>query len=250
MVAPVSETLAEVPVRRGERVEPGRVLVRLDTTLARAELARVEAELAGARTSDRVAAHELERLRRLRGQSVASEQEVERAELAREEARARLRAAEAGLAASQKRLEDLSLTAPTAGMVDQLPYEPGERVPAGAVLVVMLAEDEPWVRVWVPEDRVVRVHPGDPAEVTIDGLQHGASPRVLAGRILDVSREPGFTPHYSLTERERVHLVYEARVEITDAPAGLRPGMPATVRLPLTADVVDAVRSDDGSNEP
>jgi HlyD family secretion protein len=47
--------------------------------------------------------------------------------------------------------------------------------------------------------------------------------------VLDVAREPEFTPHYALTERERVHLVYEARVAIEDSPTTLRPGIPAEV---------------------
>ena len=53
----------------------------------------------------------------------------------------------------------------------------------------------------------------------------------MRGRVLDVAREPEFTPHYALTERDRVHLVYETRVRIEDAPASLRPGVPAQVRL-------------------
>jgi HlyD family secretion protein len=194
-----------------------------------------------------VSALELARLQRLRKQRVASEQDFERAELARDEAGARLRASEAGLEAARKRMHDLELAAPGAAVVDQLPYEVGERVPAGAVLVVLLAEGTPWVRVWVPENAVVHVRPGGPAEITIDGIGSAEAPRRLAGKVLDVSREPGFTPHYALTERERVHLVYETRVEISDAPDGLRPGVPATVRLELNpvlvaGDADDAIR--------
>ena len=46
-----------------------------------------------------------------------------------------------------------------------------------------------------------------------------------------MSREPEFTPHFALTERDRVHLVYETRVGIDGAPADLRPGVPAEVTL-------------------
>jgi HlyD family secretion protein len=63
----------------------------------------------------------------------------------------------------------------------------------------------------------------------------------LRGRVLDIAREPEFTPHYALTERDRVHLVYETRVEIEDAPAGLRPGAPADVRIALEANVAEAL---------
>ncbi len=250
MVAPVGETITAIRVRRGERVQAGTVLLRLDDTLARADLARAEAELAGARTSDRVAALELARLEQLRGQRVASEQSLERAQLGRDEAAARMRAAQAALEASRKRLSDLELLAPEAGVVDQLPYEAGERVPAGAVLVVLLSDDAPWVRVWVPENSAVHVRPGGPATITIDGIGRADAPRELEGRVLDVAREPGFTPHYALTERERVHLVYETRVVISAAPAELRPGVPATVRLTLIPSLLAADGERGASESP
>lgn len=245
MVAPISETISEVLVRRGQRVEAGQALLRLDDTLALAELARAEAEHAGARTSDRVSSLDLERMRQLHEQRVASKHDLERAELGRDEARARLRATEAGRDAVRKHLSDLELVSPVEGVIDQLPYERGERVPAGAVLVVVIASQEaPWVRVWVPESHIVHVRPGGSAEITIDGIGRASEPRVLDGRVLDVAHEPGFTPHYALTERERVHLVYEARVEISNAPDGLRPGVPASVRIQLLPSLLDGDPTD------
>jgi HlyD family secretion protein len=226
LVAPVSEVIVEVAVARGERVEPGKLLVRLDPTLAEAEIARAEASLAGARTGARVSEQDLARALEMQRRSVASQQDLERAELQRDEAAARLREAEAVLAAARKRMADLALASPVRGVVDQIPFDVGERVPAGAVLVVVTQDAEPWVRVWIPEDAVARVAPGGAAEVRIDGVEGP-----LRGRVLDVSREPEFTPHYALTERERVHLVYEARVGIDDAPGALRPGVPAEVTL-------------------
>jgi HlyD family secretion protein len=226
LVAPVSETLVAVGAARGERVARGTVLARLDPTFARADVARAEAALASARTAELVARQELERARRLRASRVASAQDLDRATLARDEASARLRDAEAQLAAARKREQDLELASPVDGVLDQLPFDPGERVPAGAVLAVVLADAEPWVRVWVPETSYVRVLPGTPAEVRIDGLE-----RPIQGSVLDVSRDPEFTPHYALTERDRVHLVYETRVRLLDAPPELRPGVPAQVRI-------------------
>lgn len=226
LVAPASETLIERPYERGERVQAGDVLVRLDPTLTAADVASAQAALAGALTGELVAEQELERVRSLRSRKVASPQDLDRATLSRDEATARRREAEARLAAQQKRLRELSLEAPVPGVVDQLPFDPGERVAAGSVVAVLLSDEAPWVRVWVPETSFARVGPGTPAEVRVDGLD-----RPLAGRVLDVSREPEFTPHFALTERDRVHLVYETRVALLDAPPDLRPGMPAQVRL-------------------
>jgi len=228
LVAPVSEVIVEIDAERGATVHSGQVIVRLDPTLAEADVAQAEAAVVAARTARAVASSDLARLSQLRSRSVASEQDLDRARLARDEAEARHREAEARLAAARKRLDDLTLRAPTDGVLDQLAFETGERVPAGATLAVILAAGDPWVRVWIPETHRARVATGTPARVLVDGL---AEP--LEGRVRDVSRDAAFTPHYALTERDRVHLVYEARVTSLDAPADLPAGMPAQVVLDL-----------------
>ena len=231
LVAPISEVVIEIAAERGDAVERGQLLVRLDPTLAQADVAQAEAALAAGLTARVVAGHELQRLEQLRRRGVASEQSLESAQLARDEAAARHRGAEARLAAASKRLADLSLRAPTDGILDQLPFDEGERVPAGSTLAVILAAGDPWVRVWIPETHRVRVRPGTPAAVRVDGI---AAP--LRGSVRDVSREAEFTPHYALTERDRVHLVYEARVTLHDAPVDLPAGLPAQVSLEIEED--------------
>jgi HlyD family secretion protein len=228
LAAPASEVIVDVLVQRGSRVAPGDLVVQLDRAIGEAEVAAAEATLAGAQSNAVVAAHDLSRARDLRRQKIASEEQFERAGLGQEQAAARLREAAARLSVARKRLADFSVIAPVAGVVDQIPFDRGERVPAGAVLAVLLQDEDPWVRVWIPERAWSRVTLGTRATVRIDGM---AAP--LHGRIVDVAREPQFTPHYALTERERAHLVYEARVVLEDAPPGLRPGVPADVVLSL-----------------
>lgn len=235
MTAPASESIVSVEVERGQRVSAGDRLVELDKTYALAEMARAEANVAAARTALFVAREELARVAEMRRTGVASQQGLERAELSFDEAQARLDEAEALAVAAHKRKQDLDLVSPVDGVVDQLPFDEGERVPAGSVLAVVLADGKPWVRVWVPETSYVRVLPGTPAEVEIDGVEG-----VLRARVLDVARESEFTPHYALTERDRVHLVYETRVELQDAPSVLRPGAPARVHILAPRNVVQA----------
>jgi HlyD family secretion protein len=224
--APVSETVAAIRVERGERVEAGQALVHLDPILAEVEVTRAEAALSAARAAVAMARHDQARARELRRGDVASAQTLERADLTHAEAVAREREAAARLEAAEKRRRDMNLVAPVAGVVDQLAFDVGERPPAGAVLAVLLADGNPWVRVWLPQESVAKTALRTPAVVRIDGIE-GA----LRGRVLDVSREPQFTPYYALTERDRVHLVYETRVEILDAPPSLRPGVPAEVEI-------------------
>lgn len=230
LIAPMSEVIVEIPVERGQTVEAGASVARLDPTLATADLRHAEASLARARTADRVAARELERAREMRRTAILSEQALEQKELDSDVATAVLRQAQADVDAAQKRVRDLDLRAPKTAVVDQLPYEVGERVPAGAVLAVLLVQEHPWIRIWLPEPHLAQVRPGLEAEVSLDGW-----PGTLRGRVLEVAREPTFTPHFALTERERAHLAYETRVELLDEPEGARPGIPATVRLPIPA---------------
>jgi HlyD family secretion protein len=150
LVAPVSERIIAIEVERGDEIQVGDVAVRLDPTLALAELASAEAEAAGARTASVIAGQDYKRSRGLRERDVISEQALDAANLARDEAAARLWAAESRVSAARKRVADHTLVAPVSGVVDQLPFDAGERVPAGAVLAVILADSAPWVRVWLP----------------------------------------------------------------------------------------------------
>jgi HlyD family secretion protein len=228
VATPISEAIDEIAVERGQRVAAGELLVRLNALLADADLASAEAELARARSAHTVADHDHRRAQELHRGHVVSQQQLERARLTLDEAAAAWRAAAARTAAAQKRRADLTLRAPVAGVVDQIPFDPGERVPVGAVVAVLLADGEPWVRVWIPERAVARIGPGTAATVHVDGI--GGR---LEGRVLDVAREAAYTPHYALTERERVHLVYESRVALPGAPPDLRPGVPAEVQIAL-----------------
>jgi len=230
LVAPAQEVIVAVNARRGDAVAAGQVVVQLDPTLADAEIAPAQAELAGAQTAVITAEHELVRQIRLHARDVASETALERAQLERSEAYARLRASEAAVAVARKHRSDLDVRTLATGVLDQIPYDPGERVPLGSVIAVLVEDGDPWVRVWIPEPYLSRVSLGTAAQVRVDGL---AEP--MQGNVIDIAREPEFTPHYALTERDRVHLVYEARIEITDAPDRLRPGTPADVRIPTAS---------------
>ncbi len=230
ITAPVSEVIVEIPVTAGSRVTPEQEVVRLDTEVAEAELRAFEAALAAVEATLVEGERELQRKTELSRRRVASQQELDRARRQRDEAAASVAEREARVIQARRRLRDLTLRSPAAGVVDQLPFEVGERVPPGAVVAVVQTLENPWVRIWVPARAVAQLSPEARAEVKIEGL-----PDWFSGRIEEVARQPEFTPHYALTERESAHLVYRARVVLTDAPADLRPGLPARVKLIVAA---------------
>lgn len=228
LAAPVSAEIVDIPADVGSRVAAGEVVVQLDTAVAEAELRAHEAARAAAEAALKEAEGAHKRAVDLRKARVSTQENLDSAVRRRDEALAVVAEKEARIAQAEKRLDELTLRAHLAGVVDQIAFEEGERVPAGGVAAVVLADEKPWVRVWLPARAVARTSPGTPAQVEIEGL-----PNRLEGRVLDIAREPEFTPHYALTERESAHLVYETRVEIENAPEELRPGLPARVRLRL-----------------
>lgn len=230
LAAPAPETIAAILVRRGQTVEAGETVARLDATVAGADLARADAAIAAARSAEAIAAHDLERVRNLGRKRITTPQDLERARLAWEEAVARLHEAEATAEVARKRLADLELRSPAAGTVDQIPFEVGERVPAGAVLVVLERAEAPWVRTWIPEHAAGRLRPG-----AVASIARTCSAPSVRGCLGHLTREPEFTPHYALTERERAHLVYEARIELAAEGHDLRSGTPVTITFAADA---------------
>jgi HlyD family secretion protein len=92
----------------------------------------------------------------------------------------------------------------------------------------VIADDKPWVRVWLPARAVPRVKLGLEAKVKIEGLD-----KWFDAVVEYVSREPEFTPHYALTERESAHLVYESKIRLNNPDRELPAGIPAKVKLSL-----------------
>ncbi len=74
LVAPASETIDDIAVARGQHLQQGAIVARLDTTVARAEVARAVAAVA--------AAQDVARVRDLCRKRIAPPQDLERAVLA------------------------------------------------------------------------------------------------------------------------------------------------------------------------
>ena len=144
------------------------------------------------------------------------------------QARATVAEAEAGIGRIQLLADRLVLYAPRAGTIDAIPYKLGERPPPGATVIVMLADDAPYARVYVPEPLRAGVTVGLEAEVFIDGVEGS-----FAGRVRYVSSEASFTPYFALTQRDRSRLSYVAEVTLTETRArDLPTGVPVEVDFP------------------
>ena len=89
--------------------------------------------------------------------------------------------------------------------------------------------DPKWVRAYVSESELGKIHPGMSASVTTDSYPD----RALSGWVGFISSVAEFTPKAVQTTELRSNLVYEIRVFVHDPQDEMRLGMPATVLLEL-----------------
>ena len=138
-----------------------------------------------------------------------------------------LEALQANLSLLQIRLEDMTLKAPTAGVIESRILEPGEMAGPTRPVLVLALTDPKWVRAYVPEPELSRIRLGMKASVLSDSFP-GESMDGWVGFISPVAE---FTPRTVETEDLRTKLVYEARVFVHDNRDMLRLGMPVTVLI-------------------
>lgn len=215
------------------------------------DIAAASAQVEGARAEVIEAEASYTRAKELRGQGLASQSTLDRATANRDAARAALEsarenllrltngtrqeqldqgaaaleAARAQLALEEHRLSELTIVATRDAYLDSLPWHVGERVSRGATLAVLLANDKPYARVYVPEPWRASLRVGDKRPVRIDGVDN-----TFVGELRWIATDPAFTPYYALNASDRARLVYLAEFSLEDG-RDLPTGMPAQVLL-------------------
>jgi HlyD family secretion protein len=143
------------------------------------------------------------------------------------EAEAHLRANEAQLALLRQQLVDAQLLAPMDAVVRTRILEPGDMASPQKPVFSLAITDPKWVRAYVPEPNLGKLHEGMTAVVAVDSFPE----RRFEGWVGFISPVAEFTPKTVQTEELRTSLVYEVRVFVKDPSDELRLGMPATVYL-------------------
>jgi len=133
-------------------------------------------------------------------------------------------AAQAALAQAAWKLEQRSVAAPVAGMVQDTYFVEGEYVPAARPVVSLLPPGNVKARFYVQETTVGAIAMGREIQVSCDGC-----PAPIAGKVSYVSAQAEYTPPvlYSKESRSKLMFLVEARLE----GGTLRPGQPVDVRL-------------------
>ncbi|HET6644880.1 MAG TPA: HlyD family efflux transporter periplasmic adaptor subunit [Fimbriimonadales bacterium] len=140
-------------------------------------------------------------------------------------ARAALREAEAVLAASSINSKEDLVVAPFDGHVDSLPVAKGDVVSPGEPIVQLSDPDNIWIRLYVPEDELSKVHPGDTADLRVDGIEG-----TVQAVVESVAARGEFTPANLQSPEERAHQVFAVRLRLAHPDARVKAGMYATAK--------------------
>ncbi|MGE4559230.1 MAG: HlyD family efflux transporter periplasmic adaptor subunit [Desulfobulbus sp.] len=145
-----------------------------------------------------------------------------------------IRAAQASLQAltaardlATRRLVDCRLPAPAEGIIRNRILEPGAMASAGTPVFTLALTNPLWVRAYISEPDLGRVHEGMVADIHTDSYPG----RAYKGWIGFISSTAEFTPKTVETTELRTKLVYRARVFVCDSNHELRLGMPVTVSV-------------------
>ncbi|WP_303850951.1 HlyD family secretion protein [Seleniivibrio woodruffii] len=145
-------------------------------------------------------------------------------------AHASLELAKSQLLTAKQNLEYTVLKSPVSGRVLTRSAEPGEFFQAGSPILNVADLNDSWVRGYVGEKDLGRIHLGDMAEIRCDSYPD----RVFKGRISFIADEAEFTPKSVQTQEERVNFMYRIKVSLDNREQLLKTGMPVDGTIVLS----------------
>ena len=248
----VSGEIIELPIKEGEQVEKGDLLVRINPDLiqsalsqAQAGLQNARAQLAQAQASLKNAELNFNRNKTLFEKVVISKSEWDRFETDYEMAKANkesayynVQSAAANVKQTQDNLSRTSIYAPMSGTISKLSVELGERVVgtaqmAGTEIVRVADLSNMEVEVDVNENDIVKVQIGDSTNVEVDAYLK----RQFKGIVTEIanSAEATLSADQVTNFKVKVRVLPNSYKDLTDGKpeyySPFRPGMTATVDI-------------------
>jgi HlyD family secretion protein len=220
----------------GEQVEKGRPVATIDDLLYRAQVEQARAAVASAQSQFAVLKAELKgvrialaRIRKLRSTGSATEMQLDEAETKEsvlkaqhEVVRAQVVNAEAALRLAETQLSYTHIDAPVSGTVIRRDVEPGETVLPGSALMTLADLSTMEVKVYIPGPMLGKIRIGQRVDLVTDSYPD----QRLSGAVATIADEAEFTPKNVQTRDERVRLVYQVKVRVSNPDGILKTGMP------------------------
>lgn len=211
----VGGTVSELTVSKGQRVEKGQVLARLETNDLVFALRKAKASLGAAKVARLQAEDKYQRSAKLSIKGFVSESELIaiRADLDAKQQQENL--AQTDLSNAELNLERAKLYAPFSGQVTQLSVDEFTKVNSGQKIIELVNDFVYEVDLLVPESLISEVYFGEEAKVKIPALNDG----LLTGIVSEIG---------AVVERGNA---YSVTLQLSEPKVELRNGMSAEIQL-------------------
>jgi HlyD family secretion protein len=238
----VSGEIIELPVKEGQIIHRGELLLRIKPDSYRAQVEAQEAALSSARSASvqhraelAKAENDYNRAQNLFNAHLIPEQERNAAQTTRDIAKAALESslfeiqrAEGALRQIREALSKTVIYSPTDGTISSLTTQVGERVVgtsqfAGTEVMRIANLNNMEARVNVNENDVINVKVGDTARLSIDAYPD----RKITGTVREIASTA--KTNNAGTQEEVTN--FEVKIRISDHSVTLRPGMSATADI-------------------
>ena len=141
--------------------------------------------------------------------------------------RAQVAVAKGRMALVDGQIAELSIRAPHKARVERILVRPGDLLRADAPAASLLESGQLYVKIYVPETRLGKIHVGQEVPVTVDSYPN----RSFKGRIEHINEIGEYTPRRLVTTEERADEVFAARVNLLEGETELRSGMAAFIHV-------------------
>lgn len=168
--ARVAGDVIDVPVREGESVAAGEVVLRQNNLEATSRLAQAEAAVQSSRAELETAREQMKKFRVLSQQNFFSRNDLEKAETQVAVYTSQLKANEAAVLMAKKALNDAVLRAPFAGVVAERLVEPGQLVMPNTPLLRLVDLRQLELAIQLPSSEIARVHEGQTLTFSVDAF--------------------------------------------------------------------------------
>ncbi|MDD4321925.1 MAG: efflux RND transporter periplasmic adaptor subunit, partial [Acidaminococcaceae bacterium] len=203
-------------VNLGDKVTAGQVLMQIDPKDVIQTVNSSAAALNSAESQYQLAAKNAQRYQELYNSGAVSKATAEQYENAANAALATLQQAQARLSADNHQLEYTKLVADHDGVIAAVNGEIGMVVAAGTSMVTLVQNGQREIQIFVPENQLSDIHPGQPVQVDFWALNKVK----VNGTISEIA------PMADSTTR-----TYKVRVALDNVPSQVKLGMTAKVIL-------------------
>jgi len=221
----VSGEITALPVREGNRVKHGDMLMKIKPDIYIAIRDQAASGLASAKASLQRVEADYKRAVELSAKGLISSSDLEQSKMSYEVAKAQFEQADAQLKQSNESLAKTTIFAPMEGTICDLKVEQGERVLGtsqfqGTTVMTVADLSRMEARVDVGENDIILISIGDTARIEVDAVQN----RKLTGVVYEIgnsAKTKGLGTQEEVTN-------FEVKIRIIDKDVVLRPGMSMT----------------------